>query len=89
MMAALKVLCLKKKAAWITEEILEQQRYRERLRAKARRSNREEDYKEWKTVRKRVSRLVNDGRKKYLQAGLNDQLNNSASTWRGVEAHLG
>ena len=28
-------------------------------------------------------------KKKYLQTGLNDKLSNSASTWRGVTAHLG
>ena len=88
--APMKVATLKKKkSAWITDEILEQRRYRERLRAKARRSNREEDFKEWKKVRKRVANLVKDGKKKHLQTGLNDQLSNSASTWRGIKAHLG
>ena len=33
--------------------------------------------------------MVNNGKKKYLQTGLNDHLSNSASTWRGVKAHLG
>ena len=42
--APMKVISMKKKKAeWITEEILEQRRSRERLRAKARRTKKEED----------------------------------------------
>ena len=88
--APMKIVSLKKKKAnWISDEILEQRRYRERLRAKARRTRKEEDLQAWKKVRKIVARLVKDGKKKYLQQGLNDQLSNSASTWRGIKAHLG
>ena len=88
--APMKIVSLKKKkAGWISDEILEQRRYRERLRAKARRTRKEEDLKEWKKVRHIVARLVKDGKKKYLQQGLNDQLSNSASTWRGIKSHLG
>ena len=68
---------------------MEQRRYRERLRAKARRSNNEQDFKKWKEVRKLVARLVRDGKKKYLETGLYDQLSNSASAWRGIKSHLG
>ena len=88
--APMKIISLKKKkAAWITDEILEQRRYRERLRAKARRSNKEQDFKKWKDVRKLVARLVKDGKKKHLETGLYDQLSNSASAWRGIKSHLG
>jgi hypothetical protein len=42
--APMKIVSLKKKKAnWISDEILEQRRYRERLRAKARRTRKEED----------------------------------------------
>ena len=88
--APMKIITLKKKkAGWITEEILENRRYRERLGAKARRSKEEQDLQEWKNVRKKVAKLVKEGKKKYLQQGLNDQLSNSASAWRGIKAHLG
>ena len=88
--APMKIITLKKKrAAWITEEILEERRYRERLRAKARRSTKEEDYRDWKNVRRRVARLVKEGKKKYLHQGLQDQITNSSSAWRGIKAHLG
>ena len=88
--APMKVITLKKKAAtWITEEILEQRRYRERLRAKARRTKRDEDFRDWKKVRRMVARLVKEGKKRHLHQGLRDQLSNSSSAWRGVKAHLG
>lgn len=88
--APMKIISLtKKRAAWITQEILEQRRYRERLRAKARRTKKEVDYQEWKNVRRRVSRLVREGKKKYLHQGLTDQLCNSASAWKGIKSHLG
>ena len=88
--APMKIITLKKKkTAWITEEILEQRRYRERLRAKARRSKQEEDYKKWKEVRRKVARLVKEGKKRHLHQGLQDQLSNSSSAWRGIKAHLG
>ena len=88
--APMKVITLKKKAAtWITEEILEQRRYRERLRAKARRTKRDEYFREWKKVRRMVARLVKEGKKRHLHQGLRDQLSNSSSAWRGVKAHLG
>ena len=88
--APMKIITLKKKkASWITDEILDQRRCRERLRAKARRTKMEADFKAWKDVRKIVSRLVKEGKKKHLHKGLNDQLRNSSSTWKGIKAHLG
>ena len=80
--APMKIIKLKKKrAAWITKEILEQRRYRERLRAKARRTGQEEDFKEWKDIRRKVAGLV--------KKGLKDQLSNSSSAWKDIKAHLG
>ena len=43
----------------------------------------------WKDVRRKMSKLVNEGKKKYLHQGITDQFCNSATAWKGIKSHLG
>ena len=40
-------------------------------------------------MRRKLARLVKEGKKKHLHQGLIGQLSNSASTWKGIKNHLG
>ena len=74
---------------WISTDILEMRRMRERLRNRARRTKRPEHFEEWKKTRRMVAKMIRDGRKRYLEKRLQDAMATAATPYRGVAEYLG
>ena len=77
------------KPAWITQELLEARKERERKRQIAKRTQHPDDFKVWRLLRNKVNRDLNKARKKHLERGLQDKITNSASLHKGVTEFLG
>ena len=75
--------------SWITEELLEARREREKKRQIARKTKHPDDFKVWRLLRNKVNRDLNRARKKHLERGLEDRMRNSASLHKGVAEFLG
>ena len=77
------------KPAWITEELLEGRRERERKRQIAKKTGHCEDFRVWRLLRNKVNRDLKKARKKHLERGLQDKMTFSASLHKGIAEFLG